>query len=71
MNTEYITVEGDRWDTIATKAYGNAKDFERIVVANPKIPMHRILPVGTRVIIPVIERTDVITETEQLPPWER
>nr|MBW4056874.1 hypothetical protein [Pseudomonadota bacterium] len=32
---EYITSEGDRWDTIAWRYYGDPLAYEGIILANP------------------------------------
>jgi phage tail protein X len=69
--TEYITTEGQRWDTIAWKAYGNAAEYIRIVLANPKVAMYRKLPGGLRLKIPVIERETVLIDSALLPPWKQ
>lgn len=34
----YTTRDGDRWDTIAHKHYGNAFEIDRLVAANPHLP---------------------------------
>lgn len=69
--TQYITSEGERWDTVAYKAYGDASAFEKIVVANPTVAMFKRLPAGVRLKVPVVERTAVLTDTELLPPWKQ
>lgn len=64
---EYITVEGDRWDLIAYRHYGDPWAFEGILRANPDIPIRPRLPGGLRVLVPVV---DVETRTDSLPPWK-
>ncbi len=68
---EYITKQGDRWDTIAFKAYGDASLVNGIIEANPKIVISPIIAVGTRVVVPILEQGEVQIDSELLPPWKR
>lgn len=69
--TEYVTTEGERWDNIAWKAYGDANQMVRIIDANPTVAIYDVLPGGIRLSIPVISRPTVTTPAEKLPPWKR
>ena len=68
MYLTHITTEGERWDQLAWKYYGNALEYERIVAANPQVPITATLQGGLRLSIPVIEETQIV---EDLPPWKR
>jgi len=68
--TQYRTIEGDRWDTIAYKAYGDATQYMPIVQANKPLSITSILPAGIELNIPIIEEEDSPTG-ELLPPWLR
>ncbi|KGH08707.1 MULTISPECIES: tail protein X [Comamonas] len=68
MYLTHITTEGERWDQLAWKYYGNALEYERIVAANPQVPITPTLLGGLRLSIPVIEETQIV---EDLPPWKR
>ena len=68
MFLTHISRDGERWDTLAARYYGNALDYERIVVANPHVPLNTILTAGLTLSIPVIEQEDI---TKDLPPWLR
>lgn len=68
MFLTHITKDGDRWDLLAARYYGNALEYERIVNANPHVPLAPMLPSGLRLAIPVIEQADL---SEDLPPWLR
>lgn len=70
MFTEYITIQGDRYDTISFKAYGDATMFSKIQDANPNIPLTTSFDGGVKLLIPVIEVKEN-TNTELLPPWKR
>jgi len=70
MFTEYIATQGDRWDSIAYKAYGDASQMNPIIEANPSISLSTSFVGGERLLIPIIE---VKNETDKslLPPWKR
>lgn len=68
---EYVAKQGDRWDTIAFKAYGDATLVNGIIEANPTIVISPILEASTRVIVPILEQGDVQIDSELLPPWKR
>lgn len=59
--------EGERWDTLAYRYYGDANEINRLIDANPHIPFCEVLPIGQVLFIPVI----AIKATSQagLPPW--
>lgn len=68
---EYVTKQGDRWDTIAFKAYGDASLINGIIEANTSIVILPILEAGTRVIVPILESGEIQINSELLPPWKR
>ena len=64
------TVEGQRWDQIASLVYGDPTGYERILAANPQTRFYAQLPGGIVLLAPVIsasERADPL----ELPPWKR
>lgn len=65
----YTTKPGDRWDTIANKAYGDATRYEEIQEANPSVPIEAELPGGLKLQIPIIDQPK--TDLNNLPPWKR
>lgn len=68
MFLTHITTEGERWDQLATRYYGDPLAYERIVEANPHVPLATTLPGGLTLSIPVLEQGDL---SEELPPWLR
>ncbi len=68
MYLTHITKEGERWDQLAWKYYGDPMGYERIAVANPHVPLAPTLPGAVRMLIPVIEEAQTVLE---LPPWKR
>lgn len=67
--TEYTTVEGDRWDLIAYRAYGDPGRVDGIIRSNPGLAVNGLLPAGITLQIPVIPE-ETANETI-LPPWKR
>jgi phage tail protein X len=65
----YTTVEGDRWDTIAFKAYGDPLRITPLVEANPHIPKSPVLPSGLKMNVPLMDVQTV--NSNLLPPWKR
>jgi nucleoid-associated protein YgaU len=68
---EYIVKDGDRWDTIALKAYGDATLFSGIIEANVSTIISPVLESGSRLIIPILENSEIQIDSELLPPWKR
>lgn len=69
--TQYITVQGDRFDTIAYSAYGDASMYRTIVDANPQVSLSPEIQEGTLLRVPIIESSAQSTTASKLPPWKR
>lgn len=70
--TEYRTLEGDRWDTVAQKAYGDPTQYQQIIAANPGIAISAQLPAGILLKVPVIStQVQSVQNQSSLPPWKR
>ena len=69
-NAEYVTVQGDRWDTIALKAYGDETAFNDIQDANPNVPITDVFKGGIKLIVPIKENVES-SNLDSLPPWKR
>lgn len=67
----YITRDGDRWDQIALAHYGDVFAYERIIRANPTVPITPTLRGGIRLAIPIVAATTATVAANQLPPWKR
>jgi nucleoid-associated protein YgaU len=68
MFLTHITTEGERWDQLAARYYGDPLQYERIIAANPHVSLATSFPPGLTLSVPVIERQEV---SEGLPPWLR
>jgi phage tail protein X len=66
----HITTDGERWDLLAWRYYGDPLDYERIIAANPDVPIIPVLPSGVMLNIPVIDTPAAeLSTSEELPPW--
>jgi len=63
---EYISKQGDRWDTIALKAYGDSTLVNGIIEANTSIVISPVLEAGTRLVIPILENAEIQIDSELL-----
>lgn len=68
-NTTYTTQTGERWDTVAEKAYGDSRKYSDIIRANPTVPITTIIPANTVLNIPILP--EPIIDENLLPPWKR
>jgi len=69
MEVEYITTQGDRWDLIAYKHYGDPFRVPEIAAANINVPLHTTLPAGLILRIPVL--SEAVVSANLLPPWKQ
>ncbi len=65
--SEYKTVQGDTFDIIALKIWGDEKKACHLLGANPGIKNLFFLNAGVSIIIPEIETTSM----DPVPPWQR
>lgn len=65
---EYITVEGDTFDSLALLFYDEEKLASEIIKANPDYCDVLIFEAGITLIIPDVSS---VTFPETLPPWRR
>ncbi len=68
---QYQTQEGERWDTVSQKMYGNPYEVRRIIEANLKAPISERIMTGAVLEIPVLEDNTVEVNRMLLPPWKR
>lgn len=63
----HVTNEGERWDNIAWRYYGDAYLYPQIIAANPHVAITATLPAGLTLAIPLIETKP---SSVGLPPWK-
>lgn len=67
MAKTYTTTQGDAWDSIAFKLYGDEKQMTALIDANP---VHRetvIFSAGIDLVVPTVKQL----ASSKLPPWKR
>ncbi|NLT94871.1 MAG: phage tail protein [Clostridia bacterium] len=65
--TEYVTIQGDTWDLISFKVFGNERYMLNLIEANPQYHNIVVFPANIKLIIPEIQ----IPISNRLPPWKR
>ncbi len=65
----YETVQGDTFDIIAKKFYGNERRMDRLLQANLQHIGVVAFPAGITLTIPEIEEAE--TQTDGIPPWRK
>ena len=61
----YITVQGDTFDMLALKAYGNEFLSHLIIQANPECAGVLVFDAGVKLNLPKVSKK----ATASLPPW--
>lgn len=65
----YKTIQGDTWDIISFRVYGDEHYIDRLIAANAAHRGVVLFPAGIVLDVPEIE-TDAVSN-EDLPPWKR
>jgi len=65
----YATIENDRIDNLAQMFYGGMHGISILANANPLVPMYPVFPIGTSLVVPIIE-PEVVSTNNNLPPWK-
>lgn len=63
----YITKEGETWDQIAFKVYGDEMLYIDLMQANLKVIDVAVFPANIPLICPDVEPTN----NKNLPPWKK
>ena len=67
MPDTYTSIQGDTWDMIAYKVYGEESAMVQLIEANNDLAHIAIFPAGVQVTCPTI----VLEASHILPPWRR
>jgi len=67
MSKTYTTIQGDMWDLIAFKVYGNEKYMDTLLTANEQYKDVAVFPQGVTLECPDADGVSV----DILPPWRR
>ncbi len=68
---EHLTMDGDRWDALAWRYYGDATAFEGIIMANPFVAITPTLASGITLLIPILPAVANALNPQDVPPWKR
>lgn len=63
----YITTQGDTWDFIAKKVYGDEKYLDYLMVNNFPLLDYFVFPAGVEVVTPILPKERM----EELPSWRK
>jgi hypothetical protein len=67
-------VEGERWDQIAYRYYGDALKYGRLIEANTHLDLSTTLHGGMVLVVPLIDATNessTVLAGLDVPPWDR
>ena len=67
MPSTYTTVQGDMWDMIAYKVYGNEKQMRELPRANERYRHMAVFPAGVTLTCPDAKSAG---RNRFLPPWK-
>lgn len=65
---EHITIEGDRWDSLSQRYYGNPLAYVGLVEANSRYAHLPNLTSGLKLKIPIINEP---VKQRKVPPWRK
>lgn len=64
----YTTVQGDKWDSIAYKLYGDVRFTDTLIAANSEHRMIYVFSAGIALNVPDVEERVSVSD---LPPWKQ
>ena len=67
MNEVYQTIQGDTWDIIAKKVYGNEKYLDYLMANNFPLPDYFVFPTGVAVSTPALP----VSVQDDLLSWRK
>lgn len=70
MHNTYMTVQGDTFDSIAFKFYGNEKLFNYLLEANPKYINTVVFSANVELKIPTLD-VSIMSTNDNLPVWRK
>lgn len=66
MTSTYTTSQGDTWDGVAYRLWGEERLFDQLMRANPEHLHVVVFPSGVTLSVPEVQTP---TQTLELPPW--
>lgn len=65
----YTTIQGDMWDSVSLKVYGNEKYIDKLIEANLKYREEAVFSAGIVLNIPIIYEDLNLKQDYQIPKW--
>lgn len=65
---EYVTRQGDMWDSIAYRLFGTSGQTHELIKANPEYINTYIFESGITLRVPELKS---VIDTSMYPPWKR
>ena len=69
MADTYRTIQGDAWDSISLKVYGDEKYMDLLITANWREQQRVIFPAGIELQVPPLPAD--VQQNRNLPPWRQ
>lgn len=66
-NRTYTTVQGDMWDAVAYRIYGDVKYISLLLAANPDLLDIYVFSAGTKIILPELPEE----YEDEIPEWRK
>ncbi|MBK5145933.1 tail protein X [Budviciaceae bacterium BWR-B9] len=63
----HITKDGERWDQLAHRYYGDSYLYPQIIAANPHVAITATFEAGLTIAIPLL---DIQPTSAGTPPWK-
>lgn len=67
--TEYITISGDTWDSIAYKLYGSELYADKLMEANGDALEYLIFPANVKLLVPDRDSFKAVPSAQDFPDW--
>jgi phage tail protein X len=61
------TIQGDAWDSIAYRLWGDERFGARLIAANPEHADALLFPAGVALVLPEVDASPL--PAKSLPPW--
>ncbi len=68
-NRTYTTIQGDMWDSISLKIYGNERYIDKLMEANFKYRQEAVFSAGVVLNIPEIQDNSNYDTEFKIPSW--
>jgi len=67
LSSSVVTIQGDTWDIVAKRVWGNEKLMDTLIEANPSQRHRMVFPAGCVLTVPDVS----VGSSVDVPPWRR